>query len=77
VRGIASTLKPEGARGPGERGNPLDRDTTEGVPIVSGVVSARYGIEAVSVERVNARRTPQGARRASFPPVLEPARRCP
>jgi len=32
---------------------------------------------AVSVARVNTRHGPQGAYRASFPPVLEPARRCP
>ena len=32
---------------------------------------------AVSVARVNAKHAPQGVRRASFPPVLEPARQCP
>jgi len=31
----------------------------------------------VSVARVNARRAPQGVRRASCPSVLEPAKRCP
>jgi len=38
---------------------------------------ARHGMVAVSVERVKARRAPQGVSRASFPPVLEPARQCP
>jgi hypothetical protein len=32
---------------------------------------------AVSVERVNARRTSQDERFVSYPPVLEPARLCP
>jgi len=39
--------------------------------------TARHGRVAVSVARVNARRASQDVRPASFPPVLEPARRCP
>jgi len=39
--------------------------------------AARRGVVGVSVTRVNTRHASQGARRASFPPVLEPVRQCP
>jgi len=74
---LRGAFKQESARGIGGQGNPVDHDTTEGVLIVT--ISSRKarcsgGLGRAGERKALHRKVPC---RASFPPVLEPARQCP
>jgi hypothetical protein len=77
VRGSHDASKPGGKCGSAAGGNPGRLRHGGRRPDRRSCSSARCGRVTVSVARVNARRSSQDGRRASWPSVLEPASRCP
>ena len=77
VRGLHDASKPGCTCGSAAGGNSGRSRHGGRRPDRRSCSSARCGRVTVSVARVNARRSSQGGRRASYPSVLEPARRCP